>query len=143
MSGDNSEEARARLQKLNVELDEAQQDLKDTEYDKWLSDQEDMFDNLSDEMEDFLEGIINDLKSDINSGMNKIMQAIENYPEAVTNALDGLGLGNALSIITEYNKDGTHTNNWIDYGGNSYSSTYDEYGNPISNNSSSGSTTTS
>lgn len=126
LSGDKSEEAQARLQKLKVSLEEAQQDLKDTEYDKWLSDQEDMLDDLADEMEDFWENIINELRDDINGSMDKLTQMVSDNPEAVARALDTLGLGDALSVITAYNKDDTHTDKTTDYGGSSYSSTYDD-----------------
>lgn len=46
--GDDSEEAKAKKQQIKTNLEEAQQDLQDTEYDKWLSDQEAMLDNLYD-----------------------------------------------------------------------------------------------
>ena len=133
LSGDHSEEARAKLQKLQVSLEEAQEELRDTEYDKWYDDQTDMLDNLADEVEDFWERIMNDLRKDINGSMDSLLQMVTDNPEAVARALDELGLGNALSIITTYNPDGTHTNSSIDYGGNSYESTYDETGTNVNN----------
>lgn len=124
LSGDNSEEARAKLQKLQVSLEEAQEDLKDTEYDRWHDDQSDMLDSLSEEVENFWEKMMNDLRKDIDGSMDKLMQMLTDNPEAITRALDSLGLGDALSIITTYNKDGTHTEHSIDYGGTSYESTH-------------------
>lgn len=124
LSGDNSEEARAKLQKLQVSLEEAQEDLKDTEYDRWHDDQSDMLDSLSEEVENFWEKMMNDLRKDIDGSMDKLMQMLTDNPEAITRALDSLGLGDALSIITTYNKNGTHTEHSIDYGGTSYESTH-------------------
>ena len=46
--GDDSEEGKANAQKLGVSLDEAQKDLQETEYEKYLSDQQQMLDNLYD-----------------------------------------------------------------------------------------------
>ena len=133
LSGDHSEEARAKVQKLQASLEEAQEDLKDTEYDRWHSDQEDMLDNLADEVEDFWERIMDDLKNNIGSSLDNILKMVTDNPDAVARALDELGLGDALSIITKYNPDGTHTNTAIDYGGNSYESTYDKDGDNVNN----------
>ena len=54
LQGDNSEEGRAKRAKLQVELDNVVQDLKDTEYDKKISDQKEMLDNLSAEYEELI-----------------------------------------------------------------------------------------
>lgn len=51
-SGDTSEEGMARLQKLQKELDDAKDDLKEMEYDRYVSDQKDMLDGLYKEYED-------------------------------------------------------------------------------------------
>ena len=119
---------------MQSNLEEAQEDLKDTEYDRWHDDQNEMLDNLADEVEDFWERIINDLKKNIDGSLDNIMQMITDNPDAVARALDELGLGDALSIITTYNPDGTHGDKAIDYGGNSYESTYNEDGENTANN---------
>ena len=133
MTGDNLEEARARLQKLNVELDEAQQDLKDTEYDKWLSDQEDMLDDLADDMEDFFENMMHDT----NAIIAAVEKAINENGAVIVNTLEELGLGDSHSFDTKDNGDDTYTQDYMDYGGNKSSITYDDYGNPASTTSSS------
>lgn len=48
IQGDDSEEGKANAQKLGASLDEAQKDLQETEYEKYLSDQQQMLDNLYD-----------------------------------------------------------------------------------------------
>jgi len=131
LSGDRSEEARARTQKLQASLEEAQQDLKDTEYDKWHEDQNEMLDSLADEVEEFWEKLMNDLKKNIDGSLDNILKMVTDNPDAVARALDELGLGDALSIITTYNPDGTHGDKAIDYGGNSYESTYNKDGDNI------------
>jgi len=123
----------AKVQKLKVSLEEAQEDLKDTEYDKWHEDQTDMLDNLADEVEDFWERIMDDLRKNIDGSLDNILKMVTDNPEAVARALDALGLGDALSIITTYNPDGTHTDKATDYGGNSYESTYDKTGTNVNN----------
>ena len=48
LSGDSSQEAKAQLQQIEVELSEARKDLEQTEYEKMISDTESMLDSLSD-----------------------------------------------------------------------------------------------
>ncbi len=60
LQGDDSEEGRARLAKLQVSLDTAQKDLQDTEYSRYISDQQSMLDNLMTEYEDLITNLMND-----------------------------------------------------------------------------------
>lgn len=72
LRGDDSEEGRARLAKLQTQLDEANQDLKDTEYDKYISDQEDMLDQLLKEYSDLMELLQKDEDYMINHGFKEV-----------------------------------------------------------------------
>ena len=54
-SNDTSEEGRKRLQEITVKLQEAQEDLKDTEYQKWISTQEDMMDQALSDYQAFVD----------------------------------------------------------------------------------------
>lgn len=49
LNGDTSNETAARIQKLQAQLKDAEDELKDTEYDRYISDQQDMLENLYDE----------------------------------------------------------------------------------------------
>lgn len=115
---------------MQVQLEEAQQDLKDTEYDKWISDTEDMLDDLSDEMEGFFENLMNKP----NELLANIQAAIENNPALIADALAKYGLGDAHSFDTVTNPDGSKTTNSTDYGNNSYQNSYDQNGVSTNNN---------
>lgn len=52
--GDTSAEAMAKLQKLQAELNDKQEDLRETEYDRYISDQQDMLDKLYSEYEELI-----------------------------------------------------------------------------------------
>lgn len=60
LQGDDSEEGRARLAKLQVSLDTAQKDLQDAEYNRYISDQQSMLDNLMTEYEDLITNLMHD-----------------------------------------------------------------------------------
>ena len=61
LGNDTSEENKARLQKLSDELRTAEKDLAETEYDKWLSDQNQMLDELYSDTEEFLNAKLEDI----------------------------------------------------------------------------------
>ena len=52
--GDESQEAKAKVQKLKVSLEEAKSSLEETQYDKYISDQKELLDELYIEYEDLL-----------------------------------------------------------------------------------------
>lgn len=59
-SNNDTEESRAQIQKLKVELENAKSDLKDTQYEKFISDTEDMLDDLMSDYQEFIDEKIND-----------------------------------------------------------------------------------
>lgn len=58
--GDTSLEGMAKLQQLQKSLKEQEKDLRETEYDRFISDQEKMLDNLYEQYEEKIDTIIND-----------------------------------------------------------------------------------
>lgn len=81
-SGDTSEEGRAKLQRLQKELDDKKDDLKETEYDKLISDQKEMLDDLYDEYSKKLEEEIEQFMVLVQKGLdtaNDNMSGIRDY----------------------------------------------------------------
>lgn len=102
LEGNMTEEARAKMQKLTVQLKEAEQDLEDTEYDKYISDQEEILDNMAEEFEDFIDRQLADMETLV----NKAIQAMPSSASVVNNTLDeiasqwGIVLSDALDAST-------------------------------------------
>lgn len=95
-----TEEARAQIQKLKVELQDAQNDLKDTEYEKFISDTETMLDDLFNDYEAFIDDKINStdtLLTDIkallggeNGSIISILKALDpNLTQTLENTVNG------------------------------------------------------
>ena len=121
-TGDTSEEGRLRMAQLRKSLDEAQQDLQDTEYDKYISDQQEMLDNLMSEYTDLMEKLqknedellkqgikaINDNKVVMKSILDKTADDY-GYPTSqnLTSAVTALNNGKITADIVngESNKD--------------------------------------
>ena len=83
IKGDNSEETKAQIQRLKVSLDDAQTDLRDTEYDKWASDQEELMDKVSEDFKSWIDGrmkrtddIVNDVIKQTNASGNEIKDTL-------------------------------------------------------------------
>ena len=68
-SGNTSQEGQAKLQKLQASLNEKQKDLQDTEYDKYISDQEDILDKLLKELEEANKKQLNDFMKLVQEGL--------------------------------------------------------------------------
>lgn len=90
-TGNNSEESRAQIQKLKVELENAKSDLKDTQYEKFISDTEDMLDDLMSDYQEFIDEKINDTNTILDSikellgGNDGIIATLKSLDSSLTN----------------------------------------------------------
>lgn len=90
-SGDNSEEARATIQKLQLGLEEAENDLQETEYEKWLSDQEAMLDDLYDQTEEWINGRLDNIDGLISEAITATNENATTISETIFSTADILG----------------------------------------------------
>lgn len=89
--GDNSEETRLKVQELKSALNEAEQELRETEYDKYTSDQKELLDSLYSEYESILNARLDNvdlLVSDMIQTVNDNSSTINN---TITSKADSLG----------------------------------------------------
>lgn len=84
LRNDTSEEGRARLAKLQVSLDEAQRDLQNTEYERFIYDQQNMLDNLYSEYEDLMQSLFKNTDTLLRDGI----AAINNNATLIKGILD-------------------------------------------------------
>ena len=131
ISGDDSEEAKSKRQQLQTSLEEAQSNLEDTEYDRWLSDQEKLMDDLYSDYEEVLnerldniDGLLQDMIDSTNANSETINDTINSAAGDVGyNVTDGMasiwdntesGIG---KVVTEFSDNFTATltttNNYI------------------------------
>ncbi len=129
LTGDDSEEAKTRIQQLQVSLDEANKDLQETEYQQWITDQQTMLDNLYSEYSDFIEDKLNDVDALLQEAVTflgnidmseSVLESLEEYyklygyktTEDFQKIKDELGnngsivkaIGTVTTYITEYFK---------------------------------------
>lgn len=113
--GDTSQENQARLQELNVDLSDALEELEETEYEHYISEQKKMLDNLYDEYElilnqrlDNIDVLIGDMITATNESAATIKATLESESEKVgytmTESMKSVwsNEGGANAIITKY-----------------------------------------
>lgn len=103
--GDDSEETKAKIQKLKVSLEDAKSDLEDTQYDKYISDQKQLLDDLYNEYEtilnqrlDNLDALITDMIGQINTNAGTISTTLSDKAESV-----GYTLSDSMTTIWDTN----------------------------------------
>lgn len=90
-SGNDSEEAKAKLQKLTVELKNAQDDLEETEYQKYVTDQKQLLDNLYSEYESVLNQRLDDVSVLVQDVINATNNNAANINQTITKAASDVG----------------------------------------------------
>ena len=88
--GDNSEEGKAKLQEVEVSLKEARENLQETEYDKYISDTQQMLDDLSLQYSeilntrlDNLDALVSDVITQINTDATSISATLSEKADSV------------------------------------------------------------
>lgn len=114
-SGDDSEENRATVQKIKVDLADAMEDLEETQYENYISEQKKLLDNLYDEYEavlnerlDNVDALISDMIDSINTNSASIADTLATEAGKVGYVITDnekaiwSNEGGAFSIITKY-----------------------------------------
>lgn len=114
-SGDNSEETKATIQKIEVDLSKAMEELQETEYDQYISDQKKLLDDLYLEYEtilnqrlDDVDALISDMIDTINANSSTIgdtiMEECANVGYTLTESMNAIWTneGGAYAIISKY-----------------------------------------
>lgn len=109
-AGDMSEEARAKMQTLTVQLEEAEEGLADTQYERQLSDQQRIFDHLYQSLEDYFndklenpEKVLKSTEQLVNDNMPRIKDTLNNtlsfYKTNISKSLDNILDENGINKI--------------------------------------------
>ena len=84
--GDDSEETQAKVQQLKVSLEEAKDELEQSEYDRWRQDQEQILDKFRDDAQDWVDQRLENQDELIRD----ILAAVDGDTNSIKNTLDGL-----------------------------------------------------
>ncbi len=111
-AGDVSEETRAKVQTLKVSLEDAEKDLQETQYDKYISDTKDMLSDLGDDFEDAIQELIDNLHLEFDKLIKDINSNAATSTSTIMGKMSGIGyLGTeeVKALLSEINKAGDGT----------------------------------
>ena len=103
-NGNDSEESRATIQKLKVQLEESKSDLQDTIYERYLSDTEDMLDDLMNDYQEFIDEKLNDTNSILSNissllgDSGNIVATLKSLDTNLTSKLESLITGGTNAV---------------------------------------------
>lgn len=83
LKGDTSKETESRIQKLQSQLKEAESSLDDQEYDRYISDQQDMLDNLYDEYAKLIDDVMKDHDRLLREGLDLFAQTASDVQDVI------------------------------------------------------------
>lgn len=90
-SGDNSEETKATVQKLKSNLSDANKELEDTQYERYITDQKKLLDDLYKEYQETLNDRLDNLDALISDMIDMINQNSSSIAETINNQADNVG----------------------------------------------------
>ena len=90
-SGDVSEETRSKIQSLNVSLKDAEKDLRESEYDKLISDTKDMLSDLQDNFDDVIQDVIDSLSENFKELLDGISKTSNSAVATIKGEMNGIG----------------------------------------------------
>ena len=119
--GDLSDESRTRIQKLQIDLENAQKDLQETEYDKYISDSKKLLDELYNEYETTL----NQRLDNVDVLMQDMINVVNDKSDLIRDTLqqESSNLGYTLSqSIVDIWSDSGNAKSAVAYYGNNFTS---------------------
>ena len=91
LGGDDSEETQSKVQNLKDQLKKAETDLEETEYDRFISDQEKLLDNLYTQYEEVLNNRLDNIDGLLTDVINHGNENSENIRQTITEATEKVG----------------------------------------------------
>lgn len=105
VQGDNSEEGKKNIQQLKDQINTAKDDLKDTEYEKLISDTQAILDNLADTTKTWLDGRLDSFDVTMQEIIDQSNENASNISQTITSTAENYGykLSESMSSIWSLN----------------------------------------
>ena len=121
-TNDSSEETKAKVQQLKVSLETAKENLQETQYDKFISDQKKLLDDLYDDYEttlnqrlDNVDSLISEMINNINNNAGTIKQTLIDESGSVgyqiSSTMNDIWNSGTKPVLSEYNTNFLNTSN--------------------------------
>lgn len=120
-SGDDSEETMQKVQQIKVDLESAKEDLEESEYDKYIDDQQKMLDDLYDNYEEILNERLDNIDQLLSDMVNATNQSASDITSTINDKADSVGYTLSDSMDTIWNKNTSNIKNVITTYGDNFS----------------------
>lgn len=90
-AGDMSEETRAKVQGIKVSLEEAEKNLQETQYGRYISDTKNMLSDLQGDFDEAIQSIIDSLSENFGELLSGISQTAGDSVQEITSHMSGIG----------------------------------------------------
>lgn len=90
-AGDTSEETKAKIQTLKVSLEEAERDLQETQYDKYISDTKEMLSDLQDSFDEAIQLIVDSLAENFGKLTEDMEATAAETGKSIMSLMTGIG----------------------------------------------------
>ncbi len=105
-AGDMSEETRAKVQGIKVSLEEAEKNLQETQYGRYISDTKNMLSDLQGDFDEAIQAIIDSLSENFGELLEGISQTAGDSVQAITGHMSGIGYTPADEFRSLLNESG-------------------------------------
>lgn len=115
IKNDTSEETKAQIQQIKVKLEDAKQDLADSEYNQWISDQQQIVQNFEDELEDWINNRLDSLDELVQNVIDQTNTSASEINDVIEKEAGDVGYTVSDAISKVMDVDSTNGTNMVNF----------------------------
>ncbi len=115
IKNDTSEETKAQIQQIKVKLEDAKQDLADSEYNQWISDQQNIVDTFESDLEDWINGRLDDLDELVQNVIDQTNTSASEINDVIEKEAGDVGYTVSDAISKVMDVDSTNGTNMVNF----------------------------
>lgn len=115
IKNDTSEEAKAQIQQIKVKLEDAKQDLADSEYNQWISDQQNIVNTFESDLEDWINSRLDDLDELVQNVIDQTNTSTSEINDVIEKEAGDVGYTVSDAISKVMDVDSTNGTNMVNF----------------------------
>lgn len=115
IKNDTSEETKAQIQQIKVKLEDAKQDLADSEYNQWISDQQNIIDTFESDLEDWINSRLDDLDELVQNVIDQTNTSASEINDVIEKEAGDVGYTVSDAISKVMDVDSTNGTNMVNF----------------------------
>lgn len=115
IKNDTSEETKAQIQQIKVKLEDSKQDLADSEYNQWISDQQNIVDTFESDLEDWINSRLDDLDELVQNVIDQTNTSASEINDVIEKEAGDVGYTVSDAISKVMDVDSTNGTNMVNF----------------------------